>query len=124
MKRLAQFFSGDVDLRLSLEIDSKVFDVWIIRLTPGFVQVVLHIVVYDRDIRSKELSRLHVLSEMYPDLYEILSERAGRVIELRCFLAENKCRFYVWVRDESWTRLLLPVVKKLYQHFRQKPSST
>ncbi len=122
MRRLAQSFSGDVDLRLSLEIDCRRFHIWIIRLTPGFVQVVLHIVVYEACIRQKELERLQQLMKLYPSLYEILSEHAGRVLEIRCFLCDNRCKFYVWARNKSWVKLLLPVVKEIYRQFRKHTS--
>ena len=122
-KKLAQLISGDVDLRFSLEVDDRKLDVWVIRLTPGFVQVILYVVVYEPSIRNEELARLRPLVEICPALYEVLSERAGAVAELRYFLYDNKCRFYVWARGEDWARLLLPVLKKLYQQLRQRPSS-
>ncbi len=118
LRRIAQLVSGNVDARLCVDVDDKIFHVRFIRTTPGFVQVFVDVLVYDPELRQLELDKIRPLADTFPDLYEIKMEQAGAVAEARCFLHDSGCVFYIWARDEDSCRLLLPILKKLYHTLR------
>ena len=112
IKKIAQLLGGDFERRFLIEDN---IEVSIIRLTPGYIQVILIISVYDTILKSNELSKLNEVKRVSLVLYEVLCEKAGLVAEVRFYLGHGLAKFYVWFRKECYVRLLLKVIKDLYK---------
>ncbi len=113
IRRIAQYTCGDFEKRLNLGD----YEIVLIRFTPGFIQIVLIFSIYDRRIREKELLSIRALERTCSTLYEILSEKAGLLAEIRYYLGHGLEKFYVWLRDYRYIKTLLEILKDVYRMY-------
>ncbi len=117
IKRIAQLTKGDFERKIIFNND---IEVSIIRLTPGFIQIILVLSIYDRVLRERELNCMKDLQKSFPVLYNILSERAGLIAEVRYYLGHGLSKFYVWLRRKSYLQNLLYSIKQVYRIVKEE----